>query len=97
MGTRGMSANFDDPNNSMPSAGGNKLPPIGDEESEMREKSMKKKKKNRSDNTDFWDVLLGLSRSIYSLALLKMALISVLLYKQNGCTNENTEIISVRK
>ena len=62
MGTRGMSANFDDPHNSMPSAVGNRLPPIGDEESEMREKSKKKKKKNRSDNTDFWDVLLGLSR-----------------------------------
>ena len=53
MGTRGMSANFDDPENSMPSVGGNKLPPIVGEENEMREKSKKKKKKSRtSDDTD---------------------------------------------
>ena len=53
MGTRGMSANFDDPNNSTPSAGGNRLPPIPSEENEIREKSKKKKTKSRSDNTDF--------------------------------------------
>jgi len=48
MGTRGISANFDDdPNKSMPSAGGNRLPPIVGEENEMRETSKKTKKKTK--------------------------------------------------